>query len=120
MILVNKVNLDKEKNNLSNIDNKLLSEINFLDIIKSYFCFKEKKTKLVNLCHNIIIEDMSFEKILKRIYSLENIPNHYYSKKIRAKMKKSKHKILKKGTQDKHGIEKKEDKRIKNNIAINI
>ena len=102
----------------------MLSELSFWDILKSYFCFKDKKSKLVNLCHNIIIEDMCFEKIIKRIYSLENI-SYYYSNEIknkRIKMKKSQHKIHKKEAQDKHEKEKNEDKsiRIKNNIVSNI
>ena len=126
-----KFNISKEniiinngKQNYSNINDKLLSELSFYDVLKSYFCFKDNKSKLVNLCHNIIIEDMCFEKIIKRIYSLENI-SYYYSNEIknkRFKMKKSKHKTHKKETQDSHEKEKNEDKsiRIKNNAFNNI
>jgi hypothetical protein len=118
------INLDNGKKNQSNINDKLLNELSFWEILKSYFCFKDKKSELVNLCHNIIIEDMCFEKIIKRIYCLENI-SYYYSNEIknkRIKMKKSKHKIHKKEIQDKHEKEKNEDKsiRIKNNIVNNI
>ena len=102
-----------------------MSEIGFCVILKSYFCFKDKKTKLVNDYHNIIIEDMCLEKILKRIYSLENISNYYYLKKIknkRFKMKKSKHKIQKKEAEDRHENKKNEERnfRINNNIVNNI
>jgi len=113
------------KQNYSNINDKSLSELNFYDILKSYFCFKDKKSKLVNQCHNIIKEDICLEKIIKRIYNLENI-SYYYSKEIknkRFKMKKSKH-ILHKKTQDKNekGKEKNEDRsiRIKDDITNNI
>jgi len=117
--------LDNGKKNHFKINGKLLSEIGFCDILKSYFCFKDKKTKLVNDCHSIIIEDMCLEKILKRIYSLENISNYYYLKKIknkRFKMKKSKHKIQKKEAEDRHENKKNEERnfRINNNIVNNI
>jgi len=114
--------LDNGKKNHPNINDKLLSELSFFDILKSYFCFQNKKTKLINLCHNIIIEDMCLEKILKRIYSLENINNYYSNEIKRAKLKKSKHKIQKIENRDKHEKEKNEDRNIsiKNNIVNNI
>ncbi len=116
--------INNEKQNYSNINDKSLSELSFCDILKSYFCFKDKKSKLVNQCHNIINEDMCIEKIIKRIYSLENI-SYYYSNEIkykRFKMKKTKNKIHKKETQDKQKKEKNEDRsiRIKNDITNNI
>jgi len=116
--------INNEKQNCSNINNKLLSELNFCDVFKSYFCFKDEKSKLVNLYHNIIIENMSFEKIIKRIYTLEKI-SYYYSNEIeniKFKMKKSKHKIYKKETKNKHEKEKSEDRNIgiKNNLVNNI
>jgi len=116
--------ISNEKQNCSNINNKLLSELNFCDVFKSYFCFKDEKSKLVNLYHNIIIENMSFEKIIKRIYTLEKI-SYYYSNEIeniKFKMKKSKHKIYKKETKNKHEKEKSEDRNIgiKNNLVNNI
>ena len=114
--------LDNGKKEQQNINDKLLSELSFFDVLKSYFCFQDKKTKLVNLCNNIIIEDMCLEKILKRIYCLENINNYYSNEIKRAKLKKSKHKIQKKENRDKHEIDKDEDRniRIKNNIVNNI
>ena len=50
-----------------------MKSINYFHIIKSYFCFKDNKTKLIYICQSTIIEDMSIEKILERIYNLENI-----------------------------------------------
>ena len=37
-----------EKNNEKNINNKLIKDINYFHIIKSYFCFKDKKTKMIS------------------------------------------------------------------------
>ncbi len=65
----------KEKMNKIILNQNLIKEINYFNIIKSYLCFKDKKTELVNLCHDIIIEDMSIESILKRIYDLEQLYN---------------------------------------------
>ena len=62
-----------EENNEININNKLIKSINYFDIIKSYFCFNDKKTKMINLCHNIISKDICIERILERFYNLENI-----------------------------------------------
>ena len=60
------------KNNIEiNRRNKILKKINYFHIIKSFFCFKDKRTKLIDLCHDIITEDMSVERILKRFYNLE-------------------------------------------------
>ena len=61
-----------EENNEININNKLIKNINYFDIIKSYFCFNDKKTKMINLCHNIISKDICIERILERFYNLEN------------------------------------------------
>ena len=75
-----KLNISKDNNilkikklNKININNIILTKINFCNILKSFLCFKDKKTKLINLCHNIITEDLSIERILERFYNLENI-----------------------------------------------
>ena len=79
------VKLDKSRENLwikndpieeRNINNKFMKELNYFHIIKSYFCFKDNKSKLIQLCHNLVMEDMSVERILQRLYNLERI---YYS-----------------------------------------
>ena len=43
--------------------------------MKSFFCFKDKKIKLINLCNDIVQKDICVERILKRLYTLEN--NYY-------------------------------------------
>ena len=50
-----------------------MKNINYYHILKSFLCFNDKKTKLINLCHDIINEDMSIERILERFYNLEKI-----------------------------------------------
>ena len=74
-----------EKNNNSHRNNKILKGINYFLIIKSYFSFNDKKTKLINLCHNTMSEDICIERILKRIYDLENVYN-YFTSKVKGKL----------------------------------
>ena len=83
-----------EKINNSNRNNKILKEINYFQIIKSYFCFNDKRNKLINLCHNIISQDISIERILKRIYDLEKIYN-YFTNKEKGKLRHNKNKRFK-------------------------
>ena len=54
-------------------NNKAIKKINYCNIIKSFFGFKDKKSKLINLCHAIVNEDMCVEKLLERLYNLENV-----------------------------------------------
>ena len=61
---ISKINTNNEKN-------KILKKINFLDIIKSFLCFKDKRSQFVNVCNNIIRQDMSIERILERFYNIE-------------------------------------------------
>ena len=63
--------INREENNNQNYISEVNKNINYLHIIKSFFCFNDKKTKLIDLCHNIIIEDTSIERILERFYNLE-------------------------------------------------
>ena len=64
------VTSDKENNNekIINVMKKLTISI----IIRSFFCFKNKKIKLTNLCNDIIEKDICIERILKRLYLIEN------------------------------------------------
>ena len=66
--------------NKSISDTKIIENLNYFHIIKSFLCFKDKKIKLINLCNNIINEDICIEKILNRIYYLETI-NYNFSEK---------------------------------------
>ena len=79
--------LNKERNNLKNEkNNKLLTikrtvkQINYFHILKSYLCFKDQKTKLINIIHNIINEDMCVEKILERFYNFERTFYYFWKK----------------------------------------
>ena len=69
-----------KKNNKLDIYNRTLKDINYYDFIKSYFCFKNNKTELINLCHKIITEDMCIERILERLYNSENLYHHFLKK----------------------------------------
>ena len=66
------------KNNISEIgkmDNiiiDVMKNLNFINIMKSFFCFKDKKMRLINLCNDIVQKDICIERILKRLYILEN------------------------------------------------
>jgi hypothetical protein len=60
-------------NNANKKSIQVLKKINYYNILKSYFCFKDKKIKLINICHNIISEDICIERILKRLYDLDKI-----------------------------------------------
>ena len=79
-----KINRNSKKGNINSkaTSIKVLKKLNFLVIFKSYFCFKHKnkKIKLLNLCHSIITEDICIERILERFYNLENI-YHFNAKK---------------------------------------
>ena len=60
---------------------KKFSSINYFHIIKSYFCFRDNKTKLINYCHQIINDDICIENILQRFYINETINNYLLNKK---------------------------------------
>ena len=60
---------DKMKKVIEN--NKELKKVNYFHILISYLCFKTKKTEIINLCDDIITEDLCVERILKRLYNLE-------------------------------------------------
>ena len=62
---------------------KIINKINYCHILKSFFCFKDKLTKFVKVCHNIIREDMCIERFLERFYNLENAYNYFYNEKKR-------------------------------------
>ena len=63
----------------------ILKKINFCDVIKSYFCFKSTKKSLINTCNNFIMKDLCVERILGRLYELEEIFN-FLSKKELSKL----------------------------------
>ena len=79
ILKINTINNKSEKN-------KILKKINFLHILKSFLCFKDKKSQFVNFCYNIVSQDMSIERILERFYNLEKI-KHYLSSEEKRKLK---------------------------------
>ena len=83
---ISKINTNNEKN-------KILKKINFLDIIKSFLCFKDKRSQFVNVCNNIIRQDMSIERILERFYNIEK-KNYYLSNEEKRKIKTIKNKKI--------------------------
>ena len=61
-----------EGGSMNNTIISVMKDLNFINILKSFFCFKDKKMKLINLCNDIVQKDICVERILKRLYSLEN------------------------------------------------
>ena len=68
-----KVNTFIDNIQLNNAKINILKKLNFWNILKSFFCFKDKKSELINICHNIIFEDICIDSIIKRLYKLENL-----------------------------------------------
>ena len=65
-----KIDLESENKN-ENINN-IMKNLKINSIIKSFFCCKDKKTKIINLCEDIVEKDICIERILKRLYLIEN------------------------------------------------
>ena len=82
-----------EKIKKINLNNRILKKLNYYHILKSFFCFKDNKTKLINLCQKIITEDMCIERILERFYNLEKI-YHFLSHKEKEKYNNNKFKEI--------------------------
>ena len=49
-----------------------MKNLKLYNIIKSFFCCKDNKLILINLCNNIVEKDICVERILKRLYLIEN------------------------------------------------
>ena len=67
------INYSLDKN--SNVDDKrinVLNSLNYYHIIKSYLCFKDDKTKLINCCDDLIKEELAIERILRRMNDMED------------------------------------------------
>ena len=67
---------ENEDNNMI----KVMKNLNFINIIRSFFCCKDKKLKLINKCNDIVNKDICIERILKRLYILENEYNSLIEK----------------------------------------
>ena len=69
------INLENTENineQIKKKNEKILKQIHIINIIKSFFC-KGIKDKLISLCHELIINDMSMETIIEKFYSLQRI-----------------------------------------------
>ena len=63
--------LEKKSNDDDKIIN-VLNSLNYYHIIKSYFCFNDDRSKLINCCNSLISDELSIEKILRRINDMED------------------------------------------------
>ena len=75
----NDCNLEEDKLMNRKIDN-VMKNLKVIYIMKSFFCFKDKKIQLIDLCDKAINKDLCAERILKRLYSLENFCNIFVEK----------------------------------------
>ena len=96
----------------------ILKNITFFDVIKSYFCFKLKKTKLVNMCHNLVMKDLCLDRMLGRLYELEKI-YYLFSKEERHKLYSKTNKKLEELSQCIYAIYKENKNKNKNNQITN-
>ena len=69
----NNTNSKEKKLNMVNKNILIMKKISYLNIIKSFFCNKDKKNQLINICYNLINKDISIERILKKLYKIDDI-----------------------------------------------
>jgi len=113
----NDISYKNEKINQIKINNKHIDKVNYFHILKSYFCFKDNKTEMINLCNDIIREDMCIERILERFYNLEKLSHHYLDiKKEKQKINKNKE-IIKKDIDNINMNDFKNEKILPNSIS---
>ena len=80
---INKLNSSRNRNiylkkvDKTNFVHNVFIKMNYFHILKSFLCFKDPKSKLINYSHKIITQDLSVERILKRLYHLEDIARLY-------------------------------------------
>ena len=55
------------------LNSKRFEKITNFDIIRSFCCCENKKTRLINKCYNIINKDICLDNIINKIYELDNI-----------------------------------------------
>ena len=116
----NDISYKSEKIKQIKINNKHIEKVNYFHILKSYFCFKDKKTEMINLCNDIITEDMCIERILERFYNLEKLSHHYSGTKTeKIKINKNK-KMLKKDTDNANMNDLKNEKIFSNSNSIKL
>ena len=91
----NNININ-ENNKIKKVidNNKELKKINYFHILISYLCFKNKKTEIINLCDDIITEDLSVERILRRLYNLERLYPDFFLNEEKEETKIFNNKII--------------------------
>ena len=71
--LTNKnANVDNNETRDKNSNSNVLDNLNYLHIIKSFFCCKDEKTKLINYCNDYISKEICLENLLLKLNQLEN------------------------------------------------
>ena len=90
----NSENKDKQTNNKKLTKIKILNQLNFFDFFKSYFCFKSPKYKLIDICHDLFKEEICIDRILKRLYNLENYISFNKDKSLRTIQTKSQYELI--------------------------
>jgi len=75
-------------------NNKELKKIYYFHVLISYLCFKNKKAEIINLCDDIITEDLCVERILKRLYNLERFYSDLSLNEAKEETKVFKNKIF--------------------------
>ena len=66
------IKIDSESENKNENINNIMKNIKINSVFKSFFCIKDTKTKIINLCEDIVKKDICIERILKRLYLIEN------------------------------------------------
>ena len=69
----NQNSVDFISNKKEDIDanTNIFNNLNYLSLIKSFFCCEDEKTKLINECHSYISKEICIEKILQKLNQLE-------------------------------------------------
>jgi hypothetical protein len=65
---------DSSSGSKLNVDDKrinVLNSLNYYHILKSRFCFNDDKTKLINYCNALVTEEISIERVLRRMNDME-------------------------------------------------
>ena len=90
----NEFNPNKKNKKINNFDKKILKQLNYCDIIKSFICLKNHKSQLINFCTKTIIEYFSIENMFERFNRFEMMYS-FLSKKNETEMKKIHNDLLK-------------------------
>ncbi len=73
---INFINIDNLQTNSPNNDEKkvvkALDSANYFHFLKSYLCFKDQKTRLINECYELYKEEVCIENILNSCMNMKN------------------------------------------------